>query len=137
MMTDSITPGSLNEQTKVANLDEAKQSIQSIEAQLLELKSCIRSIEAVQTEPQYTKEKLAKMLREAYNLGATAHEENMHVQTNSWSDAVEVHTEVESSCGAFRFYGDANVDADTIKEAVSFIDHNMTDEQVDEIIARS
>ena len=133
MMTDSN--GSLNEQTKVANLEEAKQSIQSIEAQLLELKSCIRSIEAVQTEPQYTKEKLAKMLREAYNLGATAHEENMHVTTNSWSDAVEVHAEVEE--GGFRYYGDVNVDADTIKEAVSFIDHKMTDEQVDEIIARS
>jgi len=133
MMTDSN--GSLNEQTKVANLEEAKQSIQSIEAQLLELKSCIRSIEAVQTEPQYTKEKLAKMLREAYDLGATAHEESMHVPTNSWSDAIEVHVELEE--GGFRYSGDADVDADTIKEAVSFNDHSMTDEQVDEIIARS
>jgi predicted transcriptional regulator len=131
-MNDTNTPRSLNEQTKVANLDEAKQSIQSIEAQLLELKSCIRSIEAVQAEPQYTKEKLAKMLREAYNLGATAQEESMTVRTNNWSSAIEVEVEVEE--GGFRYYGDVEIDTDTIKEAVTFDDHNMTDEQVEEIL---
>ena len=62
-MTDSITPRSLNEQTKVANLDEAKEAIQSIEAQLLELKSCIRSIEAVEAPPQYTPEQLRALAR--------------------------------------------------------------------------
>jgi predicted transcriptional regulator len=131
-MNDTNTPRSLNEQTKVANLAEAKQSIQSIEAQLLELKSCIRSIEAVQAEPQYTKEKLAKMLREAYNLGATAQEESMTVRTNNWSSAIEVEVEVEE--GGFRYYGDVEIDTDTIKEAVTFDDHNMTDEQVEEIL---
>lgn len=83
-------------------------------------------------EPQYTKEKLAKMLREAYDLGATAHEENMTVKTDSWSDGIEVHVEIEE--GGFRYYGDANVDSDVIKEAVSFDGHNMTDEQVEEIL---
>jgi len=115
--------------------------IKTIESNTLEAMACLRTIQAVMTmdgpllkpEPQYTREQLAKMLREAYNLGATAHEESMHVPTNGWSDGVEVHAEVEE--GGFRFYGDVNVDADTIKEAIEFKDHNMTDEQVDEILA--
>jgi hypothetical protein len=131
-MNDTNTPRSLNEQTKVANLAEAKQSIQSIEAQLLELKSCIRSIEAVQSEPQYTKEKLAKMLREAYNLGATAQEESMTVRTNNWSDVINVHVDMEE--GGFRYYGEVEIDSDTVREAVTFNDHDMTDEQVEEIL---
>jgi hypothetical protein len=131
-MNDTNTPRSLNEQTKVANLAEAKQSIQSIEAQLLELKSCIRSIEAVQAEPQYTKEKLAKMLREAYNLGATAQEESMTVRTNNWSDVINVHVDMEE--GGFRYYGEVEIDSDTVREAVTFNDHDMTDEQVEEIL---
>ena len=88
----------------------------------------------LKAEPQYTKEQLAKMLRDAYNLGATAHEESMRVKTDSWSSGIEVHAEVESNCGCFSFNGDVTVDADTIREAVEFEDHNMTDEQVDEIL---
>ncbi len=75
-------------------------------------------------EPQYTKEKLAKMLREAYDLGATAHEENMTVNADSYGD-IEVQVEVEE--GGFRYEGEVNVD-------VSFDAHNMSDEQVDEIL---
>lgn len=121
------------QKTVEANLAEAKQAIESIEAQLLEVKSCIRSVEAVQ-DPPISKEQVTKMLREAYNLGATAHEENMDVRTNSWSDGIEVHVEMEE--GGFRYYGDVNVNADAIKEAIEFNDHNITDEQVEEIIAR-
>ena len=131
-MNDTNTPRSLNEQTKVANLEEAKQSIQNIEAQLLDLKSCIRSIEAVQSPSQYTKEQVTDMLRQAYNLGATAHEESMNVRTDSWSDGIEVNVEV--SDGGFTYDGDVTVDADAIKEAVTFDDHEMTDEQVEEIL---
>jgi len=84
-------------------------------------------------EPQYTKEKLAKMLREAYDLGATAHEENMTVDSgSSWKESVEVHVDVEE--GGFRYRGDVEVDTDTIREAVSFDEHHMTNEQVDEIL---
>ena len=83
-------------------------------------------------EPQYTKEQITKMLREAYDLGATAHEENMTVREDRWSNGIEVHVEVEE--GGFRYEGEANVDSDTIKECISFDDHNMTDEQVDEIL---
>ena len=84
-------------------------------------------------EPQYTKEKLAKMLREAYDLGATAHEENMTVDSgSSWKESVEVHVDVEE--GGFRYSVEVTVDADTIREAVTFEDHSMTDEQVEEIL---
>jgi len=83
-------------------------------------------------EPKHTKEKLAKMLRQAYDLGATAHEESMTVGTKSWTEAIEVHVEVEE--GGFRYRGDANVDSDVIADCISFEDHHMTDEQVDEIL---
>ncbi len=83
-------------------------------------------------DEQYTKEKLAKMLRQAYDLGATAHEESMNVRTPSWTESIEVHVEVEE--GGFSFSGEANVDSHVIKEAIDFEDHFMTDEQVDEIL---
>ena len=77
------------------------------------------------------KEKLAKMLREAYNLGATAHEESMTIEGRRYGE-IEVHVEISE--GGFRYYGDANVDSDVITDCISFDDHNMTDEQVDEIL---
>ncbi len=83
-------------------------------------------------EPQYTKEKLAKMLRQAYNLGATAHEESMTVAEDRWSNGVEVHVEVEGS--GFSYSGEATADSDVLKEAIEFDEHTMTDEQVDEIL---
>ena len=83
-------------------------------------------------EPQYTKEELAKMLRQAYDLGATAHEESMNVRTPSWTESIEVHVDVEE--GGFSFSGEANVDSHVIKEAIEFDEHTMTDEQVDEIL---
>ena len=83
-------------------------------------------------KPQYTKEELAKMLRQAYDLGATAHEESMNVRTPSWTESIEVHVDVEE--GGFSFSGEANVDSHVIKEAIDFEEHTMTDEQVDEIL---
>ncbi len=83
-------------------------------------------------KPQYTKEELAKMLRRAYDLGATAHEESMNVRTPSWTESIEVHVDVEE--GGFSFSGEANVDSHVIKEAIEFDEHTMTDEQVDEIL---
>ena len=75
-------------------------------------------------EPQYTKEQITKMLREAYDLGATAHEENMTVNSSRYG-SIEVHVEVEE--GGFSYEGEVNVD-------VSFDEHHMSDEQVDEIL---
>ncbi len=115
--------------------------LKTLEANAAEAIACLRTIQSslaidgplLKPEPQYTIEQLAKMLREAYNLGATAHEENMDIPTNSWSDGINVHVDMEE--GGFRYYGDVEVDADTIKEAIQFNDHRMTDEQVDEILA--
>ena len=36
--------------------------------------------------------------------------------------------------GPFSFSGEVTVDSYVIKEAIDFIDHTMTDEQVDEIL---
>jgi hypothetical protein len=84
-------------------------------------------------EHTYTKEEVTDMLRQAYNLGATAHEESMNVRTDSWSNSIEVNVEV--SDGGFSYDGDVSVDASVIREAVTFDDHVMTDEQVEEILS--
>jgi hypothetical protein len=112
--------------------------LKTLEANTVEAIACLRTIQSSLAidgpllKPQYTKEKLAKMLREAYNLGATAHEESMTIRTNSWSNTIEV--DVEVSDGGFSYEGGVEIDADTIKEAVKFDDHDMTDEQVEEIL---
>lgn len=118
-LTNQVTDALLASENTISLIREMRSSL-AIDGPLLK------------PETQYTKEKLAKMLRHAYNLGATAHEESMDVKTSSWSNGVEVHVEMEE--GGFRYYGDAEVDADIIKEAISFEDHNMTDEQVEEIL---
>ena len=127
--TPDVTPQTRDTLLKELNasIDMALESIRDMRASL--------AIDGplLKPEPQYTKEKLAKMLREAYDLGATAHEENMTVDTgSSWSDCVDVEVDVEE--GGFRYRGNVEVDTDTIKETVSFDAHHMTNEQVDEII---
>ena len=140
-MNEVTTPGSLSEpQTRDTLLKELTQQVADA---LLSTENTIGLIREMRSslaidgpllkpEPQYTKEKLAKMLREAYNLGATAHEENMRVRTNSWSNTIEV--DVEVSDGGFSYEGSVEIDSDTIKEVVRFDDHEMTDEQVEEIL---
>ena len=112
--------------------------LKTLEANTVEAIACLRTIQSSLAidgpllKPQYTKERVIDMLKQAYNLGATAHEENMNVRTNSWSDGINVHVDMEE--GGFRYYGDVEVDSDAIKEAVTFDDHEMTDEQVEEIL---
>ena len=127
--TPDVTPQTRDTLLKELNasIDTALESIRDMRASL--------AIDGpmLKPEPQYTKEKLAKMLREAYDLGATAHEENMTVDTGSdWKDSIEVEVDVED--GGFRYRGNVEVDTDTIKETVSFDAHHMTNEQVDEIL---
>ena len=111
--------------------------LKTLEANTVEAIACLRTIQSSLAidgpllKPQYTKEKLAKMLREAYDLGATAHEESMTVDGGRYG-SIEVHAEAEE--GGFTYSGEVTVDTDTIKEAVSFDEHHMTDEQVDEIL---
>jgi len=139
-MNEVTTPGSVNEpQTRDTFLKELTNQVADALLASENTIGVIREIRAslaidgplLKPEPQYTKEQLAKMLREAYDLGATAHEENMTVNGDSYG-SIEVHVEVEE--GGFRYEGEANVDSDSIKECISFDDHNMTDEHVDEIL---
>lgn len=129
-MTDSITPSSLNEQTKVANLDEAKEAIQSIEAQLLELKSCIRSIEAVDTPPQFTPEQLRALCRKFFKLGAEAQREEVRGRD------IEPYVYLDGFGDGLRwnFEGEVNIDADTWLEEVEFNDVSMDDDEIDAYI---
>ena len=114
--------------------------LKTLEANAAEAIACLRTIQSslaidgplLKPEHTYTKEQVIDMLRQAYNLGATAHEESMNVRTDSWSNSIEVNVEV--SDGGFSYDGDVTVDADTIKEAVTFDDHEMTDHQVEEIL---
>jgi len=134
-MNEVTTPGSVNEpQTRDTLLKELNASIDTALESIRDMRASL-AIDGpmLKPEPQYTKEKLAKMLREAYDLGATAHEENMTVDTGSdWKDSIEVEVDVED--GGFRYRGNVEVDTDTIKETVSFDAHHMTNEQVDEIL---
>ena len=139
-MNEVTTPGSVNEpQTRDTLLKELTNQVADALLASENTIGVIREIRAslaidgplLKPEPQYTKERLTKMLREAYDLGATAHYENMTVDGDSYG-SIEVHVEVEE--GGFSYSGDANVDSDTIKECISFDDHRMTDEQVDEIL---
>ena len=115
--------------------------LKTLEANTVEAIACLRTIQSslaidgplLKPEPQYTKEQVIDMLRQAYNLGATAHEEHMDVNADSsWSNTIEV--DVEVSDGGFSYSGDVSVDASVIKDAVTFNHHVMTDEQVEEIL---
>jgi len=129
-MTDSITPRSLNEQTKVANLDEAKEAIQSIEAQLLELKACIRSIEAVEAPPQYTPEQLRALARKFFVMGAEAQQENFdcpdiepYVYLDGYSDGLR-----------WNYEGHVSIEGETYSDEVQFNNVVITDDEIDEVV---
>lgn len=126
--TPDVTP-----QTRDTLLEQLNFLIDGARSNLMDMKASL-AIDGplLKAEPQYTKEQVIKMLRSAYDLGATAHEESMSVPTNGWSGGVEVRVEMED--GGFSYDGDVTIDSDTIREAVEFQDHNMTDGQVDEIL---
>ena len=134
-MNEVTTPGSLNEpQTRDTLLEQLNFLIDGARSNLMDMKASL-AIDGplLKPEPQYTKEQVIDMVKQAYNLGATAHEENMTVDTgSSWKEGVEVEVDVEE--GGFRYSGNVTVDTDIIKEAVTFEDHNITDEQVEEIL---
>ncbi len=129
---DNPTTPDVTPQTRDTLLEQLNFLIDGARSNLMDMKASL-AIDGplLKPEPQYTKEKLAKMLREAYNLGATAHEESMTIEGRRYGE-IEVHVEISE--GGFRYYGDANVDSDVITDCISFDDHNMTDEQVDEIL---
>jgi len=131
-MDNPITPD-VTPQTRDTLLEHLNFLIDGASSNLMDMKASL-AIDGplLKPETQYTKEQVIDMLKQAYNLGATAHEESMHVPTNSWSSGVDIHLDIEE--GGFRYYGEAEVDSDAIKEAIGFKDHEMTDEQVEEIL---
>jgi hypothetical protein len=130
---DNPTTPDVTPQTRDTLLEQLNFLIDGARSNLMDMKASL-AIDGPLLKPDttYTKEQVIKMLRFAYDLGATAHEENMNVQTSSWSNTIEVHVEVEE--GGFRYYGDADVDSSIIKDAIAFDEHTMTDEQVEEIL---
>ena len=130
---DNPTTPDVTPQTRDTLLEQLNFLIDGARSNLMDMKASL-AIDGplLKPEPQYTKEELAKMLRHAYNLGATAHEENMEIKSSGWNNGVDVEVEVEE--GGFRYYGDVTVDNDVIIEAINFNDHRMSDEQVDEIL---
>ena len=133
-MNEVQTPQvSSNDTTRETLLEQLNFLIDGARSNLMDMKASL-AIDGplLKPEPQYTKEELAKMLRQAYDLGATAHEENMEVKSSGWNNSIEVHAEMKE--GGFSFSGDVNVEEDVIKEAIDFEEHTMTDEQVDEIL---
>jgi len=130
---DNPTTPDVTPQTRDTLLEQLNFLIDGARSNLMDMKASL-AIDGPLLKPEttYTKEQVIKMLRDAYNLGATAHEESMTVPTNGWSGGIEVRVEIEE--GGFSFNGEVEVDADVIKEAVDFENHNMTDEQVDEIL---
>ena len=131
---DNPTTPDVTPQTRDTLLEQLNFLIDGARSNLMDMKASL-AIDGPLLKPdeQYTKEQVIKMLREAYNLGATAHEESMEVKTPAWSGGVvEVHVEVEEA--GFRYEGEVNVDSHVIKGCISFEDHDMTDEQVEEIL---
>jgi hypothetical protein len=128
---DNPTAPDVTPQTRDTLLEQLNFLIDGARSNLMDMKASL-AIDGPLLKPQYTKEKLAKMLRQAYDLGATAHEESVNVRTPSWTDSIEVPVEVEGS--GFSFSGDVEVDSHVLKEAIEFDEHTMSDEQVDEIL---
>ena len=122
---DNPTTPDVTPQTRDTLLEQLNFLIDGARSNLMDMKASL-AIDGplLKPEPQYTKEQITKMLREAYDLGATAHEENMTVNSSRYG-SIEVHVEVEE--GGFSYEGEVNVD-------VSFDEHHMSDEQVDEIL---
>ena len=134
-MNEVQNPGSVNEpqtpevtpQTRDTLLEQLNFLIDGARSNLMDMKASL-AIDGplLKPEPQYTKEQVVKMLRSAYDLGATAHEESMEVQTDSWQGGVAVDVELED--GGFSYNGSVTIEEDTIRDVVNFDTPKMTDE---------
>jgi len=133
-MNEVQTPQvSSNDTTRETLLEQLNFLIDGARSNLMDMKASL-AIDGPLLKPEttYTKEQVTDMLRQAYNLGATAHEENMTIKGDSWRGGIEVEVEVEE--GGFSYNGEVTIDEHVIKEAVTFDDHVMVDEQVEEIL---
>ena len=130
---DNPTTPDVTPQTRDTLLEQLTFLIDGARSNLMDMKASL-AIDGPLLKPEttYTKEQVTDMLRQAYNLGGEAREESMEVRTKGWSNGVEVEVNVEE--GGFSFSGEVTIDEDTIKEAVGFDDHQITEEQIEEIL---
>jgi len=130
---DNPTTPDVTPQTRDTLLEQLNFLIDGARSNLMDMKASL-AIDGPLLKPEttYTKEQVIKMLRSAYDLGATAHEESISVKTKGWSNGIEVQVEMEE--GGFSFSGEVTVDEDVIMEAIAFDEHTMTAEQVEEIL---
>ena len=130
---DNPTTPDVTPQTRDTLLEQLNFLIDGARSNLMDMKASL-AIDGplLKPEPHYTKEQVTDMLRQAYNLGATAHEEKMKVETDSWRGGVEVDVELED--GGFSYNGSVVIEEDTIRNVISFDDHKMSDEWVEEIL---
>ena len=133
-MNEVQTPQvSSNDTTRETLLEQLNFLIDGARSNLMDMKASL-AIDGplLKAETTYTKENVIKMLRDAYTLGADAHEESMTIDSDSWRGGIEVCVSLEE--GGFSYNGDVTVEDHVIREAVAFKDHGMTDEQVEEIL---
>jgi len=130
---DNPTTPDVTPQTRDTLLEQLNFLIDGARSNLMDMKASL-AIDGPLLKPEttYTKEQVIKMLLDAYSLGGEAREESMAVRIKGWSDGVEVHVDMEE--GGFSFSGEVTIDEDTIKEAVTFNDHGMTDEQLEGVL---
>jgi len=130
---DNPTTPDVTPQTRDTLLEQLNFLIDGARSNLMDMKASL-AIDGplLKAEATYTKEKVTKMLRDAYTLGADAHEESMTIDSDSWRGGIEVEVEVED--GGFSYNGDVTVEDHVIRRAVIFKEHEMTDEQVEDIL---
>jgi len=134
-MNEETTPQVSSNETPTRDtlLEQLNFLIDGARSNLMDMKASL-AIDGPLLKPEttYTKEQVIKMLRSAYDLGATAHEENISISGEGYGGDIEVEVELEE--GGFQYNGTVTIEASVIKETVSFDEHTMTDEQVEEIL---
>ncbi len=128
---DNPTTPDVTPQTRDTLLEQLNFLIDGARSNLMDMKASL-AIDGPLLKPTYTKEQVIKMLRSAYDLGATAHEESISISGGGYGGDIEVEVDLQE--GGFQYNGTVTIEAHVIKEAVSFDDHNMTDEHLEEIL---
>ena len=127
---------SSNDTTRETLLEQLTFLIDGARSNLMDMKASL-AIDGplLNADTIYTKEQVIKMLRMAHDIGGDAREKSMTINTDSHTDTIEVEVEVEN--GGFTYSGEVNIDADSIKEFVSFEGDKISDELVELIISRA
>ena len=133
---DNPTTPDVTPQTRDTLLEQLTFLIDGARSNLMDMKASL-AIDGplLNADTIYTKEQVIKMLRMAHDIGGDAREESMTINTDSHTDTIEVEVEVEN--GGFTYSGEVNIDADSIKEFVSFEGDKISDELVELIISRA